>query len=120
MIPKKMFFTLMNSLEKIDKTIHGLENVFDFNMDDGPLVRAFDDIATMLVEEMEVNIDGDIGPVIFHYALVNNWGENEFTLKIHDNSFKIKNLYDLYDYLSMKYIADKNDMAYWEVDETNE
>ena len=120
MITKEMFFTLMKSLEKIDKVIYKLQDIFDFNMDDGPLVQVFDDISSLLISEMELDIDDELGPVIFHYALVNNWGENEFTLKIHDNSFKIKNLDDLYDYLSMKYIADKNDMADWEVDETNE
>ena len=61
-------------------------------MDDGPLVQVFDDISNLLISEMELDIDDDMGPVIFHYALVNNWGENEFTLKIHNNSFKIKNI----------------------------
>jgi hypothetical protein len=123
MIPKKMFFTLMNSLEKIDKTIHGLENVFDFNMDDGPLVRAFDDIATMLVEEMELDIDDDIGPVIFQYALVHNWGEESFTLDLGFKKFEITDLDDLYRYLYNKYLEhqmldlDKNDL---EVDDQDE
>ena len=111
MLTKEHFITLMESLKNIDKVIHGVEDIFDFNMDDGPLIKAFDDIATLIIDEMELEVDDEIGPVIYHYALVNNWGENEFTLKIHDNSFKIKNLDDLYDYLSMKYIADKNDMA---------
>ena len=117
MISKKMFFTLMRSLEKIDKTIHGLENVFDFNMDDGPLVRAFDDIAAMLVEEMEVDIDDDMGPVIFQYALVHNWGEEPFTIDLDFKKFEIKDLDDLYRYLSMKYIIDRADL---EVDDQHE
>ena len=117
MISKKMFITLMNSLEKIDKTIHGLENIFDFNMDDGPLVRAFDDIVNLLVEEMELDIDDEVGPVILHYALVNNWGEAEFKLKLNDEDFIINDLDKLYEYLSLKYIMDRNNMEVNKQDE---
>ena len=112
MITKEHFITLMESLEKIDKVIHAMQDIFDFNMDDGPLVRAFDDIGNLLIEEMELEIDDDIGPVIYHYAYVNNWGETEFTLNVDDNtSMKIKDLDTLYTYLTMKYIADQNKIA---------
>ena len=112
MMTKEHFITIMKSLEKIDRVIHSLENLFDFNMDGGPLVRAWDDLICLLVEEMELDIDDEIGPTILQYAMVNNWGETEFTLKVDDaTSFKIKDLDTLYTYLTMKYIADINKKA---------
>lgn len=123
MLAKEQFITIMESLQKIDKVIHVMQDLFDFNMDDGPLVKAFDDLSTLIIEEMELDIDDDIGPVIFHYAFVNNWGETEFTLNVDDaTSFKITDLDTLYRYLSMKYKIDKNQLEtdengfsdYWE------
>lgn len=112
MITKEHFVILMESLENIDKVIHGVQDIFDFNMDDGPLVNAFDDIASLLIEEMELEVDDEIGPVIYHYALVNNWGETEFTLNVDDaTSFKITDLDTLYTYLTMKYVADSNKIS---------
>jgi hypothetical protein len=107
MLTEEQFITIMKSLEKIDKVIHGLQDLFDFNMDDGPLVRAWDDLLNLVVDEMEVNINDELGPVTLQYAFAHNWGENEFTLNIDDTtSFKIKDLETLYIYLTMKYIND--------------
>ena len=112
MMTKEMFITLMESLEKIDTVIHGLQDIFDFNMDDGPLVRAWDDLANMISSEMELEVDDDIGPIILHYAFVMNWGEDEASLKVDDTtSIKVNDLDTLYTYLTMKYAADSNKIA---------
>lgn len=112
MLTKEHFITLMKSLENIDKVINGVQNIFDFNMDEGPLVKAFDDIAALIIDEMELEVDDEVGPVIYHYALVNNWGETEFTLNVDDTtSFKITDLDTLYTYLSMKYTSDTNKIS---------
>lgn len=105
-LSKEMFVTLMDALKNIDKTMRGLETLLDTNIDDGPLPNAFDSIANMLVEEMELEIDDDIGPIIYHYALVTNWCEEPFELKIGEKSFKIKDHDSLYSYLYAKYAYD--------------
>lgn len=106
MITKEHFIIIMESLQKIDKVIHVMQDLFDFNMDDGPLVKAFDDLSTLIIDEMELDIDDDIGPVIFHYAFVNNWGEEPFQLKIGEKSFEISGLDSLYSYLYAKHAYD--------------
>ena len=105
-ITKEMFITLMDALENIGKTLNGLEVLLDTNLDSGPLPSAFDSIANMLVEEMELEIDDDIGPIIYHYALVTNWCEEPFELKIGEKSFEIKDHDSLYSYLYAKYAYD--------------
>ena len=112
MITKEMFITLMESLEKIDTVIHGLQDICDFNIDDGPLVRAWDDLVNMVASEMELEIDDEMGPIILHYAFVMNWGEDEASLKVDDTtSIKVNDLDTLYTYLTMKYAADSNKIA---------
>lgn len=106
MLAKEHFITIMESLQNIDKIIHGMQDLFDFNMDDGPLVKAFDDLSTLIIDDMELDIDDDIGPIIFHYAFVNNWCEKPFQLKIGEKDFEIKDLDSLYSYLYAKHAYD--------------
>jgi len=106
MITKEHFITLMGALENIGKTLNGLEVLLDINIDEGPLPSAFDAIANMLVEEMELEIDDEIGPIIYHYALVTNWCEKPFSLKIGEKSFEIKDHSSLYSYLYAKHAYD--------------
>ena len=78
MLNKDIFVKIIASAQKIDKVIKNQEKIFECNMEDGPLLNAWDTLMNLLVAECEFVVDDDeTGPIIYEYALCNNWGTTQ-------------------------------------------
>ena len=110
MLEKKTFIAILNSAEKIEKTMRNIESAFDINLDHGHLVQAFDGLMNVLIDECHIEyykpFEEPQNPVIYEYAIVNDWGQVEQHYKIGDRCFKVNSPESLYEYVVAKYNYD--------------
>jgi hypothetical protein len=110
MLEKKTFIAILNSAEKIERTVCNIESTFDINMEDGSLMRAFSTLMDVLMNECHIDYTDSTEkqpePVIYEYAITNDWGQVEQHYKIGDRCFKVNSPESLYEYVVAKYNYD--------------
>lgn len=102
MLSKDVFTKTLVSCQKIHEVIKNQERLFDFNMDNGPLVTAFDTLMDMLVHQCEPVANFDVMPVIYDFAFSDGWGSNAKSYYIGDNEYIVNNAESLWNYLNEK------------------
>lgn len=102
MLNKDIFTKIIVSCQKLDKVIKNQEKIFECNMEDGPLLNAWETLMNLLVAECEVVIDDEVGPIIYEFALCNNWGNDPKSYYIEGKEYLVYDAESLWDYLNEK------------------
>lgn len=77
MIKKNSFVKIIDALRDYWDGVNEVYDTLRIQTDNGLLVDSFDAIMDAICEDVEDNIDDEIGPLVYYYAFACDWGRNE-------------------------------------------
>lgn len=119
MLNKDIFTKIIVSCQKLDKVIKNQEKIFECNMEDGPLLNAWETLMNLLVAECEFVIDDEVGPIIYDFAFCNNWGNDSKSYYIEGKEYIVWDAESLWEYLDEKLRYDIKNTKREESNENN-
>lgn len=102
MIKKESFIVIMDSLRDYWDKIEVLVDELEISLDNNVFVKTFDRIMEALGDDLEGEIDEELGPTLYYYAFECDFGRNEEAkdgLLVDDVSMPLTSAAALYDYL---------------------
>ena len=103
MINKESFIVIMDSLRDYWDKIEVLVDELEVSLDNNVFVKTFDRIMEALGDDLEDEIDEELGPTLYYYAFECDFGRNEEAkdgLPVSENLFMpLTSAAELYDYL---------------------
>ena len=101
MIDKESFCDIMEALDKYWNNMRALEDVLNVIFEDNMLTQLYDSVMNALTEDLEPEVDDNIGPVLYHWMFELEAGRNE-KAKVGLDGYPLTTAAELYDYLMWK------------------